>query len=544
MNKLFTQLLEIRHIDDDFLHPKYENLADPFALKDIDKAIARIKTAIKKHEKILIYGDYDVDGVTASTLMEQALILAGVKPENIEIMLPDRFIDGYGMSPRLITRAKEHQVTLIITVDCGSRNHDIIAELNELDIDTIITDHHECADTLPNATAIINPHRKDAPTESLQCLAGVGVAFKLAQALVGQNLIPAGQEKWLLDLVLLGTICDQMLLTRENRILCYYGIKVLTKTRRKGLKELMKNAGVKNITSESIGFQIGPRLNAAGRLKTAELSLELLRTSSATKAASLAAKLERLNKERREEQHAATKEIAERLKSHPTSTQVIVEVGSWHEGILGIVAGRLVENYHQPAFVLTEVENGILKGSARSFGDFNLAEALNYAKDAIINGGGHAAAAGVRLYQKDLYAFREKINFYYESLHLKNQEKYLISHADLCTNCIKNLNIDLLDNLKLLEPYGAGNEEPIFEIKDAHILEIKRMGSEGQHLRLDLKGKDGGIIKCVAFSAPKAWFNLYDDENYDFLIQLTENEWNGVRSCETRLLSVLPADEN
>ena len=543
MNKIFTQLVEMRHLTDDFIHPKYDGLAAPSELPDMDKAITRIEKAIKTGEKILIYGDYDVDGVTASTLMEQALKLAGAK--SIEIMLPDRFVDGYGMSPRLIKRAKEKKITLVITVDCGSRNHTIIDELNHEHIDTIVTDHHECEETIPDAIAVINPHRHDYQgPEDLKNLAGVGVAFKLAQGLAEKGLIENGQEKWLLDLVLIGTICDSMLLTRENRILTYYGKVVLEKTKRPGLRELMKNAGVREITSESIGFQIGPRLNAAGRLATAETSLNLLRTDSATEAAKIAAELEELNKTRRTEQRAATTEITERLKNisakDRAETPVIIETGKWHEGVLGIIAGRLVEQYHQPAFVLSEVEDGIYKGSGRSFGEFNLAEALQYAKDAIEGGGGHAAAAGVQVRGENLYQFREKINEYYKSLNLKNQERFLKSTADLDITDVKDLNLDLMEELSLLEPFGPGNEEPIFCLKDAYIYAQRRMGDEGKHLRLDLKGQDGKIIKAIAFSAPEGWFDL-DDESvpHNFIIQPTINEWNGTRSVEARLLDIL-----
>lgn len=535
MNKLFTQLVEKRKINDSFLHPKYEDLTDPFVLPGMKEAVARIEKAAKSGEKVLIYGDYDVDGITASTVMENTLALAGLK--NIEIMLPDRFIDGYGMSPRLITRAKEQGITLVITVDCGSRNHEIVTELNTLGIDVIITDHHECGDTLPDALAVINPKRPDYKgPEKLRDLAGVGVAFKVAEALVKSNLIAPGQEKWLLDLVLLGTICDNMSLTGENRILCFYGIKVLEKTRRKGLKELMRTAGVKSITSESIGFQLGPRLNAAGRLDTAELSLNILRTDSATEAATLANKLEELNKKRRLEQRSATEEIKNRgAKTDP----VIIETGDYHEGILGIVAGRLVEEYHKPSFVLTEVENGIFKGSGRSFGDFNLAEALNFASDAIIKGGGHAAAAGVSVSRDNLFAFREKINEYYRSLKLTDQEKYLKPTADLSTVNLGDFSLELLEDLKQLEPYGPGNEEPIFRIEAPEIILVKRMGDKGQHLRLDIRGKDGKIIKLVAFFAPEKWFTLMEEDQCDFLIHPLENEWNGVRSVEGRLLDVI-----
>ncbi len=540
MSKIFEQLLKNRHFTTDFLHPKYDGSLDPFLLFSMDKAISRIKKAIIESEKILIYGDYDVDGVTASTVMEQTLILANVNPDNIIIMLPDRFADGYGMSPKLITKAKEQGITLVITVDCGSHNHTIIDELSTLGIDTIVTDHHETAETMPNAIAVINPHRKDHPTEELQNLAGVGVAFKVAQALTKQNLIKSGQEKWLLDLVLLGTICDSMTLTGENRILGYYGIKVLSKTRRPGLAELMFRSGAKSINSESIGFQIGPRLNAAGRLDTAYLALNLLRTKTPIDAAPLAEKLEVLNKKRKTEQIAATREISQRgISDDP----VIIETGNWHEGILGIVAGRLVEQYMKPAFVLTDVGNNIFKGSGRSFGDFNLADALNFTKDSIIGGGGHAGAAGVRVAGEKLYNFRERINEYYRSLHLTNQKEYLKQHADLEVTDFSELTLDLLTELKQLEPYGPGNEEPIFHLKNIQVTGLTRMGAERNHLRLDLRDKQGKYLKAIAFYAPEKWLQIDPEfDQIELLVKLSENDFNGVKSVEARIIDLRRID--
>lgn len=572
MNKLFTQLLEARGINQAFLDPKYENLTDPNQLAGMPEAVARIEKAINNHEKILIYGDYDVDGVTASTLIEEALVLAGVQPGDIEIMLPDRFVDGYGMSPRLIQNAIAHHIGLVITVDCGSRNHAIVEELNHNHIDTIITDHHECEATNPDAVAMLNPHRQDAPTEVLQNLAGVGVAFKLAQALAKQNLIKNSQEKWLLDLVLIGTICDHMELTGENRILCHYGAIVLEKTRHKGLQQLMINAGVKHITSEAIGFQIGPRLNAAGRLETATISLNLLRSHKSTESAALAGQLEQLNKKRRTEQQSAVKEITQRyaktstkanvepstpqnphqIVASPPQDPVIIESGRWHEGIIGIVAGRLTEKYHKPAFVLTETEAKtpegytIYKGSGRSFGDFNLAEALGYAKDSIIKGGGHAGAAGVSVSANKLFNFREQINEYYRSLHLDplEQENYLRARPDLTLTSLQDLTLDFLDELKKLEPFGPGNPEPVLAIEHPQIIEKRTMGADGQHLRLDIQDQQGNTIKLVAFNAPASWLDGLDPTDPDvqsktFLITPVENEFNGTRSVEGRLLDIL-----
>lgn len=537
MSKLFERLLEIRGLDQAFLHPKYEDLTDPFLLPDLEKAVDRIVQAAKNGEKILIYGDYDVDGVTASTVMADALTLAGVEPGNINIMLPDRFADGYGMSPRLITRAQEQDITLVITVDCGSRNHAIIDELNTLNIDTIVTDHHECGADLPSAVAVVNPKRPDFVDSKtgLRDLAGVGVAFKVAQGLVRKGLIATGQEKWLLDLVLIGTICDNMLLTGENRILGYYGVKVLDKTRRAGLRELMSRARVKKLTSESIGFQIGPRLNAAGRLKSADLSLQLLRAKSSADAATLAEQLEELNQKRKTEQQSAMKEISTRgVPDDP----VIIETGTWHEGILGLIASRLVDEHHRPAFALTEVENGVFKGSGRSFGEFSLAKALDFAKDVIISGGGHAGAAGVRIDGKNLYAFREKINAYYRSLKLVNQEKYLRPHADLDITDLSDLSLQFLDELKLLEPFGAGNEEPIFRLVDIDIVNVSHMGAEQNHLRLDIKDKSGHNLKLIAFYAPENWLTLTPEDKITPLVKLIENDFNGVRSAEARIVDL------
>ena len=535
--------MKARGLNEAFLHPKYENLTDPFVFPEMDQAVKRLQRAVEKSEKILIYGDYDADGITASTLMADVLSLIGVPPDHFDIMLPDRFKDGYGMSHRLVERAKAAKTSLVITVDCGSRNHDIIDQLRQQGTDTIVTDHHECGETLPEAVAVLNPKRSDFPEEYryLRDLAGVGVAFKLAQALVKRGMIPNGQEKWLLDLVLIGTICDSMPLTGENRILGFYGMKVLPKTRRLGLRELMRTAGIQSLTSDAIGFQLGPRLNAAGRLKSADLSLQLLRTKSAPEAAALATQLEDLNLRRKTAQRLAISEISERGAS---STPVMVETGSWHEGVLGIIAGRLVEKYQRPAFVLTESEPGILKGSARSFGDFDLAAALNKVQDLLIAGGGHAAAAGLRLATKNLDSFTQSINQYYQDLNLSDQTDLLRPHADLAVSDLAYISLDLLDHLSLLEPFGEGNQTPLFRLQNIHIESVTPLGADKNHLRLDVADSSGQRLKLLSFFAPKKWFSLTPDTPIEPLIQLEKNEFRGVASPEGRIvdLAVLPTE--
>lgn len=531
MNKIFEQLVEKRGFNENFLHPKYEMLCDPFELPDMEKAIERIKEAVSRGEKVLIYGDYDVDGVTASTVMKDALTLAGVK--DVQIMLPNRFTDGYGMNKKIIKRALDGNFPLVVTVDCGSSNNDIINELNQSKIDVIVTDHHECPAVLPEAIAVVNPKRADY--EGFSNLAGVGVAFKVAQGLMKEGLIPEGQEKWLLDLVILGTVCDSMPLLKENRVLGYYGMKVLGKTRRKGLIQLMKTASIKKIDSGSIGFQIGPRLNAAGRMKTAEIALEILNTKSGAEAAKLSMELEGLNGERKRVQSGAVKEIAERGIG---DERVIVQCGEWHEGVLGIIAGRLVEEYGRPAFVLSEVEEGVLKGSGRSFGDFNLKAALDNCADVIIGGGGHAEACGIKVEKSKLGDFIAKMNEYYDSLKLVDQERFLRQKIDLNVRSLDDFTIDLIDDLKLLEPFGEGNSEPVFRLENAIITEKKRMGAEGQHLALVVKGDGSRAMKMLAFSASEKWMSFMEGDTCDVAFRVMENEWNGVRSIEGQIINI------
>lgn len=597
MSKVFDQLLRVRDYEPGFLQPKYEECCDAFLLPDMDAAVERIKKAVERGEKVLIYGDYDADGVTASAVLYDALTLAGLKA--VEVMLPNRFRDGYGMSKKIVQRARETGVKLVITVDCGSRNHEIIDELNGMGVETIVTDHHECgwdsssprisssepaatpsqdtksssvrcsalprtssemtssqsyigADSSsefasssglsvgrPNAVAVVNPKRPDFDTSGvsatelaqLRDLAGVGVAFKLAQALVSRGMIPAGQEKWLLDLVSIGTICDSMRLRGENRRLCYYGFKVLEKTRRVGLKELITTAGVKRFDTESVGFQIGPRLNAAGRMETAEKALELLMAKQRPLAAAQALELEELNRQRKKQQQAAVREIESRGVA---GGAVIVEKGDWHEGILGIVAGRLVEEYHRPAFVLAEVD-GVLKGSGRSFGEFNLAEALTCCAEYTLGGGGHAEACGLRLPPDGLERFRAAVNAYYDTLGLKNQERFLDVQEDLPVHDFADLSLELLEEMRQLEPYGEGNPEPVFLLSEVRIVEAAKLGVDGKHLRLTVWDQNGKSLKLIRFNAPEEDLRVQGGETANIWVTLAENEFRGLRSVEGRI---------
>ena len=549
-SRILEQILDSRGFSPEFLKPKYEDLSNPLELPDMKKAVERIIAAKKHQEKILIYGDYDVDGVTATVIMYEALRLMGIT--GVETMLPDRFIDGYGMSKRLVKRAKTEGIDLVITVDCGSNNCEIVDELVNNKTEVIVTDHHEIADKIPEkAVAVINPKREDCPKSKLDSdsnnnnqklnfreLSGAGVAFMLAKALADLGEIPSGQEKWLLDLAMIGTICDSMVLIGDNRIICKYGMIVLEKTRRPGLIELIRSAGTKKINTEAITFQLGPRLNASGRMETAERSLDLLLTDSKVEASGVAEELNRLNSERRRQQNAAITEVEQ---SGIDKAPVIVVSGKWNEGIVGIIAGRLTEKYKRPSIVLTEV-NGALKGSGRSFGEFNLALALSECQSLLITGGGHAAACGLSLEKNNFDEFKTKINEYYQGLGLKNQERFLKKQEDAETDEVSEINLDLIDEMKQLEPFGEGNPEPVILLKDMLVLNVDKIGAEGKHLRMLIRDKNNKSLKLIAFGAPEKWLNLHENARINVWITAMENEWNGIRSAEGRILDLKYCD--
>ena len=530
MTDLFKQLLRQRGLDDDFLHPDYGKLFAPGQLKGVKRAVGRIRVAREADEKIIIYGDYDADGVTSSTLLSDALKYYGCKKVNV--ILPNRFIDGYGLNMPAVEGIVAKGAKLVITVDCGSGSEEVIAELKKQGIDTIVTDHHEIPSVPKSAVAVVNPKQGDKVGRKM---AGVGVAFTLARALnMDMNGGECdGQEKWLLDLVVIGTICDSMELRDENRILSYYGVKVLGKTRRPGLKELARVASVdlQKVNTHAVGFQLGPRINAAGRMKSADLALDLMMSTSRTKAFSLASELDELNSERRKAQEEAVDEIEVDGKD-----AVIVACGKWHEGILGIIAGRLVEIYKKPAFALTELEDGRLKGSGRSFGEFSLAEAIQKCGDGILlGGGGHAGACGVTLEKENLEKFRKAVNKYYKSLKLRDQERFLKSESDLKLKDLSGITEEFFNEICMLEPFGDGNTEPIFEI-DGQI--VGKRVLKDKHLALSVRDVNGKVMKMMAFYAPEEWKTVENGEKIRTQFILTKNEWRGNVSIEGNILSL------
>lgn len=524
MNKIFEQLLGERGLKRADLKPRYEELISPWELPDMDKGVRRIIEAIERREKILIYGDYDVDGITASAVMYETLKLIG--GEVAEVMLPDRFVDGYGMSKKVVQKARKAGVKLVITVDCGSSNGEIVQELKEVGVDTIITDHHEILFGLPDAIAVVNPKRTDRLVNpELKGLCGAEVAFEMARALMKKKKITQGQEKWLMDLVILGMVADSVKMTGENWKIGYFGMIVLKKTRRLGLKNLFRVAGITEVNTSNVGFRIAPRLNAAGRMETAELAFKLLVTKNVTEAAMGAEKLEQLNKERKEAQNQAVREI------EAGEEAVIVARGCFHEGVIGIVAGRLMEQYRRPAFVFTEVGEGCLKCSGRSFGEFNLGETLKECEDLLVKGGGHAAACGATIAGQDFEEFKRRVNGFYEKLKLENQERFFEIEPDVWVEDLGELTEKLVEDLRLLEPFGEGNESPIFGLRKVNVRTVRKMGQEQNHVMMEVE-KGEKTLKVKAFFAPEAWLEIKTGEVIDMLIEIGVNEWNGTRSVE------------
>ena len=554
---LFEQILANRGLTgsrrEAFLNPDYDAKHDPFLLPDMERAVTRLIKARKDDEHITIYGDYDIDGLTATTLLLDALGKFGFKKVNA--FVPNRFVEGYGLTVDAIERIASTGTKLIITVDCGSLSEKEIRRAKELGVDVIVTDHHNVAPIQPPAVAVINPKRlvADYPDEyenfllkkesnewgkiyPFVDLAGVGVAFKLVQALqTKMEGLPQGQEKWLLDLVALGTVCDVVTLIDENRANVFWGLKVLAKAKRPGLKALMAVARIEpeKIDARSLGFGLGPRMNAAGRLETAQYALDMLTTEDSLDALNLAQQLDVLNTSRRSEQAKILEEAVIQAERYKNDNVLVVSAEGWNHGIVGIVAAKLLEKYLKPVFVLEEMGEES-KGSARSYGGFSAADAIRASDDLIIKGGGHKLAAGVTLPTANISEFRKRVNAFYVAQGLSDQRALLLPQSEATVE-FKEVTEELVRLLATLEPFGNGNTPPILRTEKTIVIHTRRMGSERQHIKLELQDARGHMMHMLAFSAPSHFF-VDPGTKVTVWYQPDLNEWNGRRSVEGKLL--------
>lgn len=535
--QLFDRVIAARGLDSEsataFLSPSYESLHDPFLLPDMTEAVDRLVDARKKQEKIVIYGDYDIDGLTSTALLLDAFKSFGY--ENVSSIIPSRFTDGYGLTIDAIDKIVKDGAQLIVTVDCGSLSEKEIIHAKNHDIDTIVTDHHNVASVQPPAIAVVNPKRKDNKYPFVD-LAGVGVTYKLVQALQTRlDGLPKGHEKWLLDLVALGTVCDVVSLLDENRIFVHWGLVVMSQTKRIGLKSLIKVADVSpnRLNARSLGFVLGPRMNAAGRLETAQYALDLLMATDFDTAVAKAERLNDMNIVRRAEQDKITKEAIAQSEKYQNDFVLVLSSADWNNGIVGIVASKILEKYKKPVFILQEV--GVQsRGSARSYGDFSVADAVRSCDDIITSGGGHKLAAGVSLPTKNIGKFRKRINEYYSSLGLSNQKALLLPTEDTVAD-LEELTQEVVNQISQLEPFGNGNQQPILRTNGLTVKNVRTMGANGQHVKLDLQNNAGKLMQFVAFNAQDYLYANIGDK-VDIWYRLNVNEWQGCRSVEGELL--------
>ena len=512
------------------LTPGEEPLLDPMLLKDMDRAVLRVTRALKRGETIAVYGDYDVDGITATCLLTDCLTRLGGR---VRSYIPDRLEEGYGLNQEAVLHLAQQGVTLIITVDCGITAAREVEFARELGIDVVITDHHECKQAIPEAAAVVDPHRPDCPYP-FKGLAGVGVALKLAMAAAGPDRAGLVFREYA-DLAAVGTVADVMPMTGENRTIVQTGLAALAHPRRVGLAQLMDEAGLgdKPVTSVSIGYTLAPRINAAGRMGQADLAAELLLTRDPGRAAALAQELCALNRERQTIECEIFQECVQRLERRPQSGVILLADKHWHQGVVGIVASRLTEKYSCPAFMVC-LDQGMGKGSCRSWGGVNLFHLLIQCQDLLEGFGGHAMAAGFTVREENIPALERRLR----QLVLEEQAgEELPSLLEIDAAVLpQELTVEAVEALDALEPCGAGNPRPVLVLTGAHVISAAQVG-RGRHLKLRLEGR-GVPLDAIFFSVDGSELGLTPGCRVDVAFYPQINDFRGVRSVQLQVVDL------
>lgn len=504
-----------------FLFPKLHDLYDPFLLDGMREAVERIRRALDQKEKILIYGDYDADGVSSTSLLMRVFRGLGA---DVDYYIPNRFREGYGINKEALQLAKDRGFQLIISVDTGISAVEEAQFARELGLDLIITDHHEPPEKLPEALAVINPKKPGCPYP-FDMLAGVGVAFKLATAVLGR--VP----EELLEIVALGTIADLVPLVDENRIFATYGLKRMNLREHAGISALLEIAGIeREVSAGHVGFALGPRINASGRLDSADLAVELMITSDYQQALTMAEELDRMNRERQQLVEEMAEEAAREVESDPERHRYVIVVAKpgWNVGVVGIVASRLVEKYYRPVLVLgIDDEKGMAKGSARSIAGFDIYKALTACKDLLPHYGGHSMAAGMTLPAGDLPLLHERLTqLAKEWLTPEDYIPLSVADDELTLDKVEPL---LIDQLQSLAPYGMGNPTPLFIVRGAHVTRVQLMGQQNNHLKLYIEA-GGKQLEAVGFRLADLAEEMTPHARVELLGELQMNEWNGKRT--------------
>ncbi|MGD8188866.1 single-stranded-DNA-specific exonuclease RecJ [Brevibacillus ginsengisoli] len=536
ISPLLAKLLVIRGIDtveraNAFLNVSTDQFHDPYLLDGMERAVNRIRLALEQKEPICLYGDYDADGVSSTTLMVHVMRQMGA---TFDYYIPNRFTEGYGLNQEAIAQLHERGFGLIITVDTGISAVEQVAYANELGLDVIVTDHHEPPAILPDAYAVINP-KKPGCTYPFDMLAGVGVAFKLAHALLGE--LPMH----LVDLAAIGTIADLVPLVDENRLLATYGLKRLNHTNNIGLKSLIRICGLddKDLTAGHVGFALGPRINAGGRLETAEAAVKLLIESDPAQADQLAETLDQLNRERQELVQTIAEEAEEMVRNlyPPDQHHVLVLAKeNWNPGVVGIVASRMVEKFYRPTIVLCiDPVKGTAKGSARSVAGFDLYEALTTCNELLPHYGGHTMAAGMTMPIENLELFRMQMNQFAKQV-LTDEDLIPLARVDISMP-IEEVSLKTIEAFEQLAPFGMGNPTPIVQLENVELTGLRKIGRDDSHIKCSLTA-NGYSVDSIGFSLAAISEHITSSAKAHIIGELSINEWNGNRKPQIVLKDI------
>ena len=536
VNKLLATILANRGIVeekqiDKFLHPKRSDFYNPYEMPDMEIAVNRIIKAIENKEKTIIYGDYDVDGITSVTVLKSFLEERGLK---VDEYIPNRLNEGYGLNNKAVETIASQGYTLMITVDCGISAIEEVKYANELGIETIITDHHEPGNELHDALAVVDAKRKDNKYP-FRNLAGVGVVFKLLQA-IGMRL-GLEEKEYLkyLDIVCIGTISDIVPLVDENRVIVKLGLKLVEQTKNLGLRSILKSAGYSKIDSTTISFGVAPRINASGRMGHQEDALKLFLSKEINEVNELTQKLNDYNRIRQEtEKNIYAEAIKQIEKDNLAKRNTIVVMGkNWHHGVIGIVSSKITEMYFKPSILLCE-EDDYGKGSGRSIPGFDLYEALTECKDFIDRFGGHSMAIGINIKKENFENFKDKLEEIATQKHIEDIVPILKIDAQVSLDEISK---DMVDSLKELEPFGEENKTPLFVFKNLKIDSIRAL-SEGKHLKLTLKDSKN-IVNAIGFNLGELTNEYKIDDRVDVVGNLEINSFNGMENIQINIKDIM-----
>lgn len=532
VNKNITTQKEIN----EFLNPTRNDFFDPFLMNDMDIAIKRIKKAIENQEKVIIYGDYDVDGITSVTVLKSFLEERNIK---VNVYIPNRLEEGYGLNKKAVEYIAEQNNKLMITVDCGITAVDEIEYAKKFGIETIVTDHHEPAEVLPDAIAVVDAKRKD---NKYKCrdLAGVGVVFKLIQALSIEFGLEEKEYLKYLDIVCIGTISDIVPLVDENRIIVKLGLKLVAQTRNIGLKELLEKCGYSQINSTTISFGIAPRINASGRMGHQEEALKLFLSKDEKEVEELVQKLNEYNKTRQEIEkkiyEEAKKQIEERNLENKNT--IVVSGKEWHHGVIGIVSSKITELYFKPSILLCE-EGDICKGSGRSIPGFDLHDALMKCSDSIEKFGGHAMAIGINIKTEKLNEFETE----FEKIAEEEKIDQILPVINIDSEIkLDEINKAMIESLKELEPYGEANKMPIFAFRNLKIDSIRAL-SEGKHLKVSVRDNKN-IVNAIGFNLGNLIEDFKIGDRVDIAGSLEINSFNGVENIQINIKDIIKSYKN